>query len=133
MGQVHTAVFNTLGAVDQWMKTISGNITGATVTGYRGTQVEFGEVMASMMGGSMKPTEGFGSVNPLQRSDSGIEVTGTHTDFSQGSVTSTGQPTQLAINGDAMFVLSRTPNPTSMDDLVFSRDGSFKMEFLQGP
>lgn len=133
MAQVHTTVFNTLSAVDQWMKTIAGNITGASVTGYRGTQVEFGEVLTQQFRGSAQATDGFGSVAPLQRSDSGIRVTGTRTDFSQGSVVNTGGQTDLAISGDAFFVLSKVPNPSSVDDLVFTRDGSFQFDFLNGP
>lgn len=133
MAQIHTGVFNTLGAVDQWMKTIAGNVTGTTVTGFRGTNVEFGTVLEQMTRGGAKPTDGYGSVNPIQRTDSGVMITGTRTDFSQGSITQTGKGTDVAISGDAMFVLSRVPVPRSMDDLVFTRDGSFNFEFMQGP
>lgn len=133
MSQVHNAVFNTLGAVDSWMKTISQNITGSTVTGYRGQQVEFGEVLNMQVRGGAKPTDGYGSVNPIQRGDSGVRITGIRTDFSQGSITQTNEPTHLAISGDAFFVLSRVPVPRSMDDLVFTRDGSFSFEFIEGP
>jgi flagellar hook protein FlgE len=133
MSQIHNAVFNTLGAVDTWMKTIGSNITGSTVTGYRGQQVEFGEVLNMQVRGGAKPTDGYGSVNPIQRADSGIRVTGIRTDFSQGSVTTDGEATHLAINGDAFFVVSRVPVPRSMDDLMFTRDGSFHFEFIEGP
>ena len=133
MAQIHNAVFNTLGAVDQWMKVIAGNVTGSTVTGFRGTQVEFGTVLEQMTRGGAKATDGYGSVNPIQRTDSGVKITGTRTDFTQGSITQTGNPTDLAISGDAFFVLSRVPVPRTMDDLMFTRDGSFHFEHMEGP
>lgn len=133
MSKVHTTAFNTLGAVDQWMKVISGNVTGATITGYKGTSVEFGEVLADQMRPGVRATEGYGSVNALQKADSGARITGTKTDFSQGTVTTTNVPTELAISGDAFFVVSRVPVPRTIEDLSFTRDGSFRFEFFPGP
>lgn len=130
--QIHTAAFNTIAAVDQWMKVIGNNVTGSTVTGYKGSKVEFGEVLNAQIRGGAKATDGYGSVNPIQRSDSGIKVIGTSTDFSQGSLTATSNPTNMAIDGDAFFVLSRVPVPRSIEDLVFTRNGDFHMEFIKG-
>lgn len=132
MSQIHTAGLNTIGAIDQWMKTISSNVTGSTVTGYRGTKVEFGEVLEMMTRGGAKPTDGYGSVNPIQSADSGIQIKGTTTDFSQGSIQQTGESTNLAIDGDAFFIVSRVPVPRTMDDIQFTRDGNFHFEFLPG-
>lgn len=133
MSQIHTGVFNTLSAVDQWMKVIAGNITGSTVQGFRGTDVEFGTVLEQMTTSGVKATDGYGSENPIQRTDSGVRITGTRTDFSQGSISQTGKNTDLAISGDAMFVLSRVPVPRSTEDLIFSRDGGFHFEEFPGP
>ncbi len=132
MSQVQNGVFNTLSAMDQWMRVIGSNVTGSTVTGYRGTDVQFGDVLASHLSLGARPSDGYGSVNPVQRSDSGVRIKATTTDFTQGSITANGQPTNLAINGDGFFVLSRTPNPRSISDLSFTRDGTFKFEFLRG-
>ena len=76
MSKIHTTAFNTLGAVDQWMKVISGNVTGATITGYKGTSVEFGEVLADQMrpgvratrwGSGALATSANGTVPPARR------------------------------------------------------------------
>ena len=91
MSQVHTAGLNTIGAIDQWMKTISANVTGSTVSGFRGERVEFGEVLEMMTRSGAKPTDGYGSVNPIQSADSGVMIKGTETDFSQGSIQQTGE------------------------------------------
>lgn len=132
MSMIHVAGLNTIGAIDQWMKVISSNVTGSTVTGYRGTQVEFGDVLEVMQRGAAKPTDGYGSVDPIQHADSGIMIKGTTTDFTQGTIQQTGQASNLAITGDAFFVLSRVPVPRSMDDIVFTRNGDFHFEFLPG-
>ncbi|HEY9721144.1 MAG TPA: flagellar hook-basal body complex protein [Oscillatoriaceae cyanobacterium] len=133
MSLIQPAVVNSLGAVDQWMKTVSANISGSVVNGYRGTEVQFGDVLDSIVQGPIKATNGFGSVDPVEQSNSGIRVEGTTTDFSQGSITQTTEPTNLAINGDGFFVLSKSPVPADMSDLVFTRDGNFHFEFLNGP
>ncbi|MEB3285168.1 MAG: flagellar basal body rod C-terminal domain-containing protein [Candidatus Sericytochromatia bacterium] len=130
--QIHTAVFNTIGAVDQWMKVIGNNVTGSVVTGFKGSKLEFGEVLNQQMRGSARASDGYGSVNAIQRADSGVYVKGTSTDFRQGSIVQTANPLNLAIDGDAFFVLSRRPVPTTIEDLVFTRDGDFNMEFIRG-
>lgn len=129
---IHTAAFNTIGAIDQWMKLIGSNVTGATVNGYRGENIHFGQVLEQTLRGPAKATDGYGSVNAVARPDSGIQVVATTTDFSQGSIVGDGDPTHLAIDGDAFFILSRVPVPRTMDDLTFTRDGSFHFEFLEG-
>lgn len=132
MSQIQNSGFNTIAAIDQWMKTISANVTGATVTGYKGQTVEFGQVLESMTAGAIKPTDGYGSVDPISNPDSGITITSTQTDFSQGTIQGTSEKGNLAINGDAFFVLSKVPVPRTMDDVVFSRNGDFHWEFLPG-
>ena len=51
----------------------------------------------------------------------------------QGKITQTGEATDLAIEGDGFFVLSRTKSPERPEDLVFTRDGYFHLEFSPGP
>ena len=51
----------------------------------------------------------------------------------QGRLISTGEATDLAIQGDAFFVLSQREAPTSIDELIFTRDGAFQFEFEEGP
>lgn len=50
----------------------------------------------------------------------------------QGKLIATGEPTDLAIQGDAFFVLSRHVSPRTMESLVFTRDGTFHFEFTEG-
>jgi hypothetical protein len=45
----------------------------------------------------------------------------------QGRLIPTDRGTDVAIQGDAMFVLSKTRTPSGLADLVFSRDGEFRL------
>lgn len=45
----------------------------------------------------------------------------------QGRLIPTDRGTDVAIQGDAMFVLSKTRTPAGIADLVFSRDGEFRL------
>jgi hypothetical protein len=45
----------------------------------------------------------------------------------QGRLIPTDRGTDVAIQGDAMFVLSKTRTPSGVADLVFSRDGEFRL------
>ena len=58
---IHTSAFNTISAIDQWMKVIGSNVTGATVNGYKGETVHFGQVLEQMVRGPAKATDGYGS------------------------------------------------------------------------
>lgn len=130
MSQIQIAGLNTIGAIDQWMKIIGSNVTGAVVTGFKGTEAEFGQVLESMTRGPIKPTTGYGSVDPISNPDSGIMIKGTHTDWGQGTIQSTGNAANVAINGDAFFAVSKSPVPTSMDDVLFTRNGDFHWEYI---
>lgn len=130
--QVQNSGINSIGAVDAWMKIISANVTGSAVTGYKGQNVEFSQVLSSMTSGPIEPTDGYGSVDPVQNPDSGIKIASTDTDFSQGTVQATNQASNLAINGDGFFMVSKTPVAQSMDDITFTRNGDFHWEELPG-
>lgn len=133
MSDMRVGAINSLEAVSDWLKILSGNLTGSVVNGYRETNAEFGDVLADSVQGAAPATNNIGSTNPLQFNSSGATLTGTVTDFNQGNIQTTGIATNLAVNGDALFVLSKVPNPTSMSDLVFTRNGDFHFETdLQG-
>lgn len=51
----------------------------------------------------------------------------------QGRILKSDVPSDLAIEGDAFFVLSRVVRPETVDDLAFTRNGLFKWEFTPGP
>ncbi|MER3458405.1 MAG: flagellar biosynthesis protein FlgF, partial [Chloroflexota bacterium] len=65
---------------------------------------------------------GIGPATPLGRLTHGVQTSAAITDFSPGPVQATGQPLDLAIQGEGFFRL-RTP-----DGERFTRDGRFSLD-----
>ncbi|HEY9900420.1 MAG TPA: flagellar hook-basal body complex protein [Pantanalinema sp.] len=137
MSDVRITATNSISAIDTWLKALAGNLTGSTVTGFRQTRVQFEDVLTQHLSAGAPGTTGgggdFGGINPIQLSVGGTAIKSTRTDFSQGSLNGTQRPTDLAISGDGFFVLSKKKEPTSMKDLVFTRNGSFTFNLESDP
>lgn len=128
MSDIRITAGNSIIAMDSWLKSLAGNLTGSTVVGYRQTRVQFEDVLSQTVRAGAPESQGRGAVNPVQFSSGGTAIKATRTDFTQGSMNTTQRPTDLAISGNGFFVLSKTKTPTKMEDLVFTRNGSFNFE-----
>ncbi len=87
--------------------TVSGNLANLNTTGYMDNQVSFQDLLSGL---STQSNVGV----------SGSVVAQTGTNFSQGSLTTTGQPYDAAIQGNGFFVLN-SPNGQQS----FTREGNF--------
>lgn len=128
MSDIRITAGNSIVAIDSWLKSLAGNLTGSTVVGFRQTRVQFEDVLAQTVQAGAPDSPTTAAINPIQFSSGGTAIKATRTDFSQGSMTTTQRLTDLAISGNGFFVLSKVKNPTSMKDLVFTRNGSFNFE-----
>ena len=99
---------------------IASNIANINTTGYRGSRVLFQDLFSQTLEGARATGGGFGGSNPLQVG-LGVRVATIDTNFSQGSLITTGVASDLAIQGSGFFTLSDgTTN-------LFTRDGSFAL------
>lgn len=130
---IRMSAINSIQSIDQWLKVLAGNLTGSNVIGYRQQRVEFADVLSKHVAAGSPASGRESTVNPIDLPAGGMQIKATKTDFSQGSLQSTGQAADLAITGDGFFILSRVRNPTRMSDLVFTRNGSFHFDFFQAP
>ena len=93
--------------------TISNNIANVGTTGFKQSRVQFGDIFAT---------------SPLQNATSavgeGTIVKSIQQEFTQGSIQSSANTTDLAISGQGFFALK--PSLTSTQT-VYSRDGSFSV------
>lgn len=87
--------------------TVSGNLANLNTTGYMDEQVSFQDLLS-------------GIDTPSNTSVSGSVVAQTASQFSQGSITTTGQPFDAAIQGNGFFVLNAPDGQQS-----FTRQGDF--------
>lgn len=102
------------------LNVIASNIANVNTTGYRGARVLFQDLFSQTLSGGSPPVGSLGSTNP-QQIGLGVRISSIDTDHTQGSLTSTGVSSDLAIQGNGFFVLSNGAGMT------FTRDGSFAL------
>lgn len=104
-------------ALDQFQQdldVIGNNIANVETVGFKSANVEFADALSQTIGSNAAGVEQIGT---------GV-VTGSITDaFTQGTMTSTGVPSNMAINGNGFFVVK---DPTSGEEYV-TRDGDFSV------
>jgi len=103
-----TIALSGINAANTDLNTISNNIANANTTGFKSSQAEFGDYFQN------------GAYN-LQSNNVGDGV-GTETiaqQFTQGSITNTSNPLDLAISGQGFFTMKDN------GALVYTRDGAF--------
>lgn len=101
-----------LEAASTGLQIIGNNIANANTDGYKSSQAEFADVYAAAAG-----LAGGGDQPGL-----GVSVAGIATNFSQGTIQSSSNPLDLAINGGGFFCMG-TSNGTA-----YSRNGQFHLD-----
>ena len=103
------------------MDVIGNNIANVNTTGFKASTVTFQDTLSQMIGGAGAPQNSTGGTNPSQVG-LGVRLSAISTNFSQGASQLTGRTTDLAIQGDGMFMArSGTEN-------LFTRQGSFSFD-----
>jgi flagellar hook protein FlgE len=90
--------------------TVSGNLANLNTTGYMDNQVSFQDLLSGVSGAN------YGNVT-------GSVIAQNATQFSQGSIQTTGQAFDAAIQGNGFFVLS-----TSSGQPTYTREGNFTVD-----
>lgn len=101
-----------LEANSQNLAVVSDNIVNSNTTGFKSSRGEFQSILAQDMG----PVSGGNSIGR------GTKLAGVTTLFSQGPISKSDRPTDLAVSGDGFFVLKGNRGMT------FTRDGSFRFD-----
>lgn len=103
------------------MDVIANNISNSGTMGYKRGRITFEESFALLLQGASRPPGDQGGVNPLQIGN-GTAVGSIDNIFSQGTIQSTGNQTDLAIRGDGFFVVSDGQTD------YYTRAGSFQWD-----
>jgi flagellar hook protein FlgE len=93
---------------------IGNNIANSQTIGFKQSRTEFADMYAASLNGAGSNATGIG-----------VEVASVAQQFTQGNITATDNPMDLAINGDGFFQVGDGLSPPS-----FTRNGQFKP--LQG-
>ncbi len=91
---------------------IGNNVSNSNTVGFKESRAVFENVMGAAIG----TPDAIGS---------GVKMTSTQQDFTQGTLTTTGQPTDLALTGDGFFVVNGSVNGTSGN--FYTRDGQTQL------
>jgi len=106
------------------MDVIGHNISNVNTYGYKTTRVTFQDMLSQTLSGAAKPEENKGGVNPRQVG-LGMTIASIDRLFTQGSLQTTGNQTDLAISGDGFFVVSEGGKNyyTRAGNFALDRDG----------
>src|SRR5690606_20503260 len=112
-----------LAAQDVSLRTISNNLANVSTVGYKRDRATFQDLMYQIEAqpGGLTSQD---TTNPsgLQLGV-GVRVVGTQKEFSEGSIQTTGQPLDLAIEGRGFFQITMPDG-----SLAYTRAGEFRLD-----
>ena len=103
------------------MDVIGNNIANVNTTGFKSSSVTFQDTLSQMIGGAGAPQDATGGTNPAQIG-LGVRLAAISTNFSQGASQLTGRTTDLAIQGDGMFMAKNA------SETLFTRQGALNFD-----
>ena len=99
---------------------LGNNIANANTTGFKASKVQFATQLSRTLSVGSRPTATDGGTNPRQIG-LGANVSAIVKDFSQGSITNSTSPSDLAIEGDGFFILDGNAGN------IYTRSGNFTL------
>jgi len=112
-----------LDALDQKMKTISNNLANVNTTGFKRDRAMFETLMYQTTRTPGAPSAADSQYATGMGTGTGVRVAGTERIHAQGSLQSTDNALDLAIEGPGFFQLTTSDGRT-----VYTRDGGFKLD-----
>ncbi len=106
----------------QKMLDLAGNnLANVNTTAFKASTINFSELMTETIKKASQPTSTVGGTNPQQRGG-GVDVSGISPNMAQGNIVNTGNPLDLAIDGQGYFVVSDGAQN------LYTRAGSFAVD-----
>ncbi len=103
------------------MDVLGNNIANVNTAGFKKGRVVFQDMLSQTMSGAANPTDEIGGINPKQVG-LGMIIASIDTIHTQGSLQTTGNMTDLAIQGNGFFV------ERNGDKLFYTRAGNFGLD-----
>lgn len=121
-----TTALNGLALSETAIDIYGNNIANAGTNGFKASRIQFSTQLARVINfGSQPSSDGTnGGTNPLQIG-LGAQVAQVMPDFSQGTISTTNSPSDLAIQGNGFFLLKGPEGP------LYTRNGSFRLDSAQ--
>lgn len=99
-----------LSASTKQLEVIGNNVANSSTVGFKSSKTQFGDVYAAQLNGASAGSAGIG-----------VQVTDIKQSFSQGTITASGNPLDMAVNGDGFFRVSNN------GAITYTRDGQFSL------
>lgn len=103
------------------MDVIGNNISNVNTIGFKSSRATFGELFAQTLRGATQSSGANGGINPMQIG-MGMAINTLDTNFNQGNIETTGQSTDLAIQGNGFFVVGKNGKT------FYTRVGTFALD-----
>lgn len=103
------------------MDVIGNNIANVNTTGFKRGRVTFEDMLSQTLSGASSPGTTIGGTNPKQIG-LGVSVGGIDTIFGDGAVQGTGKNTDLALTGNALFMVKQG------EQTFYTRNGVFEFD-----
>jgi flagellar hook protein FlgE len=100
-----------LNAASKSLEAIGNNVANSNTVGFKGSQTQFADVYAASLTGASSISAGIG-----------VQVAAIAQQFTQGNITASNNPMDIAINGNGFFRLS------SGGTILYSRNGQFSLD-----
>jgi len=117
-GAMYTGVSG-LSVNQTWLNVIGNNIANSNTTGFKSSRTQFKPQFYVTDSPGSAPDTNFGGSNPSQEG-LGAVLASIEKNFNPGAIQSTGQPTDMAIDGDGFFVVKGSSQ-------LYTRDGNFTL------
>ncbi len=106
----------------QKMIDVAGNnLANVNTTAFKASRITFSELLSETIKKASQPTSTVGGTNP-QQMGSGVGVAGITPNTTQGNIVNTGNPLDLALEGEGYFVVS------DGQQNVYTRAGAFAVD-----
>ncbi|MDP2246963.1 MAG: flagellar hook-basal body complex protein, partial [Nitrosomonadales bacterium] len=100
-----------LNAASKSLEVLGNNVANASTVGFKQSQTQFADVYANSLTGSGASQVGIG-----------VKVAKIQQQFTQGNISATSNPLDIAINGGGFFRMSDNGS------ITYSRNGQFQMD-----
>ncbi len=103
----------------------ANDISNVNTIGYKGSRMSFKDALAQQQRSSSAPTQTLGGTNPIQLG-LGVQINSVDTLMTPGGIQSTGNPLDLAVQGDGFFRIAQYDTATNtFGQVQYTRAGNF--------
>jgi flagellar hook protein FlgE len=109
-----------LSTYEQGLEVIGNNIANVSTNGFKGSTAQYADSFSDVLQGSSATGSG---TTPDMQIGTGVQLASVSVNFSQGQISQTGVPTDLAVSGNGFFLVK---SPGS-GEVYATRDGEFSI------